>query len=466
MDGFDAEGNVDLDAMFKQMREILEEQGTVTQRVDTGAIPDLEDRLTDMIRHKLPSAQWKPDHELECCCETCSISPLVVVHYSGINHLCAELPGRRLCDDPTNQKTHSGQTKKDLKTYFLCETTGVVHQCGEGCRASKYITNHDNEYVCPISGLVLGVEMKGEWWQEKGKQPDISSDEPEPDKDMLEVLNPTYVTRKSYDAQGNLKITKEHAYKDVVVTHHLHYHTTPYEKMYGHYLKRCKTILWLLIYSAKRQQIERQKLNNSYTNMQKGLDKYIRSCEKGGNIKEYHFIRVLLRQNMKAKADIPVWLPPLRIMEALLFHYSRIIVKFFWMILEKTPFGRTCHTQLPFDYFVLATIKIMKTRGLIVRGITILPKDHYLAAQIPDSGSLVHFNIKVSFITKTQNHINAAVGEVDAKILQVQTTDRDMSLFGESRERRLREVKDAQFAQKTETNKDSTEPVVKRRKKQ
>lgn len=467
MEGFDAEGQVDIDAMFKQMREILESEGSVTQRSDTGALEGLEDRLTDMIRRNSPyGAQWNPEHEISCSCETCSISSLVVLHYVNTKHLCAEVHSHKLCETPQDPKVHAGPNKRDAKTYYLCETTGNVHQCGESCRASKYLTNHDNEYVCPISGLVLGVEMKGEWWTEKDKQQDFSSDELEPDRDMQEALNPSYTTKKVYDEKGGVKEVKEHIHKDVAVTHHLHYHSTPFEKMFGYYLMRCKNILWLLIYSAKRQQIEKQKLSNSYTNMQKALDKYVRSCEKGGNLKEYHFIRILLRQNMKAKADIPVWVPPLRIMESLLFHYSRIIVKFFWIILEKTPFGRTCHTQLPFDYFVLATIKIMKTRGLIVRGVTILPKDYYLAAQIPDSGSLGHFNIKVSFITKTQNNINAAVGEVEPKVLQVVVTDRDAILFGDAREKRTREARDIQFLQKGENNKtkDPGSPPKKKKK--
>lgn len=121
---------------------------------------------------------------------------------------------------------------------------------------------------------------------------------------------------------------------------------------------------------------------------------------------------------------------------------------------------------------MLATIKIMKTRGLIVRGETILPKDHYLAAQLPNSGSLVHFNIKLSFITKTQNAINTAVGEVEPKTLQVVVTDKDMALFGESRERRLREVGELKLKQKLEearppkTEIGITAPANKRRKKQ
>lgn len=323
MDGFDAEGAVDLDAMFRQMREILEEQGTVPTKGGGDGLVDLDGRLTEMIRQNSLRSQWQRDHEMECSCENCTITPLIAVVYHGTDHLCAEVRGQRFCEDPSNHRLHSGASQRETRSYFLCEGTGNVHQCGDSCRASKYLTNHDNEYVCPISALVLGVEMKGEWWTEKDKQQDIFSEEREPDRDMMEALNPRYIIRKTYDGQGNCKETKECAHKEVVVTHHLHYHNTPFEKMYGHYLMRCKKILWLLIYSAKRQQIEKQKLGNSYTNMQKSLDKYIRTSEKSGSLKEYHFIRVLLRQNMKAKADIPVWIPPLRIMEALLFHYSR-----------------------------------------------------------------------------------------------------------------------------------------------
>src|SRR5206468_2500728 len=237
----------------------------------------------------------------------------------------------RVCEHPMNPRLHAGGVKKDEKNYYLCEQTATVHQCGDMCRANKDLTNEDNEYVCPISGMILGVEMKGEWWTDKDKQHDPSDfDEPEMDQDAWEVANPRYVTKRSYDAQGNMIETVEYATKTITVTHHLHYHNHPFEKKYWYYLMRCKNILWLILYSTKRHQIERTRLLTNYQNMEKSLDKYIRNCEKNKVLKCFHDVRAIVRYHMKPRTDIPIWVPPLRIMEPLLFHYARIIVKFFW----------------------------------------------------------------------------------------------------------------------------------------
>lgn len=463
------EAPVDLNVLLDQMTEMLAQDArdVVVKGNDVSALTDLEDAISELIRQNSSyGVNWHAEHLSACSCQQCDISRISVQRFSNHDHLCSIVKGQRICENPTEQKIHTGPSKKDESNYYLCEQTGMVHLCGDMCRANKDLTNQDNEYVCPISGLVLGVELKGEWWTDKDKQNNDTSPEPEMDQDAWEVANPRYVIKRVYDEQGNCKETMEYAAKNIIVTHHLHYHNHPFEKKYWYYLMRCKNILWLILYSAKRQQIERQRVVSNYQNMEKNIDKYIRNCEKNKAIKSFHEIRAIVRYNMKPRTDIPIWVPPLRIMEPLLFRYARIIVKFFWIILEKTSFGRTCHTQLPFDYFVLATINIMRTRGLIVQGSEILPQIQYLTTHIPDPSLLHHFGIQLNFMTRTRNHINKAIGMVDPKLLKVTVTDKDSVLFQDTRERRIQEFRYHQEQQRIENSKSSEmSPKNKRKKK-
>jgi hypothetical protein len=457
---------VDLDALFNQMQEILQEAKVSIP--DEMAEEELEAQIFELVRQNTNFGEnWQPDHQKECSCQKCTIAELAVHRYGNSKHLCVMVKGIKVCGDPLNAKLHSGPFKDD-KNYYLCEESGCVHLCGDMCRASKYLTTHANEYVCPISGMVLGVEMKGEWWTDPEKQAEDMFDEPEMDQDAWEVNHPRLVTHKVYDKDGNVTTTTEYAQKNIIITNHSQYHNHPFEKRYYHYLLRCKDILWLVLYSAKRQQIERQRLLSNYDNMAKAIEKYVRGCEKNKILKGWHEVRCLVRYHMKARTDIPMWIPPLRIEQPFLFRYARIIVKFFWIVLEKTPFGRTSHTQLPFDYFVLATINIMRTRGLAIKGHQILPHDQYLAAYMPDPGLLHHFGIQVNFMTKARNKINQAITDVDPRTLQVTVTDKDSLLFHETKERVTREFAEKQRREQLEAKangKVRNSPSVGKRKK-
>jgi hypothetical protein len=443
--------SVDIEALLNRVSEIFEGgNGTIINN-DVSSLVNLENTVSEIIRQnsKVYGVRWDPEHL--CSCQECDICRITVQKYVEHDHICVIVKGQRICEKSTDAKVHTGNVKKDDKNYYLCESTGNVHQCGDMCRSNKELTTNDNEYVCQISGVVLGVEMKGEWWTEKEKQ-EISGDSEstEIDQDAWEVSNPRYVIKRTYDANGNIHENVEYATKNITVTHHLHYHNHPFEKKYWYYLMRCKNILWLILYSDKRQQIERQRLLANYQNMEKSIDKYLRNCEKNAVLKSFHDMRAIVRYHMKPRTDIPIWIPPLRIMEPLLFDYARIIVKFFWIILEKTDFGRISHTQLPFDYFVLATINIMRTRGLVVNHCEILPQDDYLATHVPDPSLLHHFGIQLNFMTRTRNHINKAIGSIDPKLLRVFVTDMDATLFQDTRERRRKEHREQQEKQKRE----------------
>jgi hypothetical protein len=443
---------------------------------NNATLTDLENVVSEMIRqHSTYGDNWDPDHGFSCNCQVCDVCQITVLRYSQTGHVCSIVKGQRICGDPENAVLHANLSAalKEDRNYYLCEKTGFVHLCGDMCRANKDLTNMENEYVCPISGMVLGVEFKGEWWTDKDKQNnDLNMDEPEMDRDLLDMQNPHYVVKRIYDSKGNYTETKEYAAKSVTITHHLHYHNHPFEKKYWYYLMRCKNILWLILYSSKRQQIERQRLLTNYQSMEKNLDKYVRNCEKNKVVKCFQDIRAIVRYHMKARTDIPIWVPPLRIMEPLLFHYARIIVKFFWIILEKTGFGRAFHTHLPFDYFVLATINIMRTRGLVVNGCEILPHDQYLHTHVPDPSLLHHFGIQLNFMTRTRNHINKAITPVKPELLKVAVTNMDASLFHDTREKRVREHREQQdklryeqLLNKTNDGPADTGPSNKRRKK-
>lgn len=93
--------------------------------------------------------------------------------------------------------------------------------------------------------------------------------------------------------------------------------------------------------------------------------------------------------------------PPLNAMEILLWRYSRIIVKFFWMVLEFTEFGRKSHTNLPFDYFTLATMIKIKDEGIFnSKGECILKQEEYLKRQMPESSVLQNFGIQLNASTR------------------------------------------------------------------
>jgi hypothetical protein len=96
--------------------------------------------------------------------------------------------------------------------------------------------------------MVLGVEMRGDWWTDPEKHHDLSPEEHEIDCYALELQNPPVVAHKIYDQEGNVTETVHYSPGNITITHHLHYRNTPYEKSYQYYLLRCKNILWLILY--------------------------------------------------------------------------------------------------------------------------------------------------------------------------------------------------------------------------
>jgi hypothetical protein len=93
--------------------------------------------------------------------------------------------------------------------------------------------------------------------------------------------------------------------------------------------------------------------------------------------------------------------PPLNVMENILCEYTRIIVKLFWIILVFTEYGKNNHTHLPFDYFTLATIILLKDQGLYnVNNQCILRQDTYLYKRIPDATILQYMDIELNTTTR------------------------------------------------------------------
>lgn len=393
---------------------------------------------------KYTNTNAQTDHIQDCDGSICQVEHISVYSYPG--HICVRLRGHMICDDPYNKELHQATCKKDETNYFLCMKTGLVHMCGDNCRASKNIANEQGRgegYVCPISGRFLGVEMVGEWWTDPSKKmDDLFAERIEVDEAQMELINPRTITIKKYDEHGVLQEVSEHRHKNIFVTHHLHYHSHPFEKNYYYYILRCKKILWLMIYSNTRHQIERKRSLSAYENLEKTIEKYVRGQQKNGQMISYHVIRSYIRINMKQRFDVSIWIPPVKIMDMLLLHYCKIVVKFFWIILEKTKEGNKSHTHLPFDYFALATVYLMAGSGLIVKGVEILPHDNFLATHLPDAPTTAYLGARSKFMTRSRNQISKAISCEEPKDLIVKVTPQDHILFNSSGEKLNLEQKD------------------------
>lgn len=195
---------------------------------------------------------------------------------------------------------------------------------------------------------------------------------------------------------------------------------------------RCKNILWMLLYSAERQQYEAEKTHSDHCSAVTAIEKYIRTCTKSGSLKQWHIIRSLIRNSMK-QTVIDVWVPPLHIMEPLLFHYAKLITKFFWVILGNTTYGTKHATDFPFDYFVLASVNILKHRGLSSKSVPILAFDAFMNAQMPDPNILPKFGVHIPTVTKVRNNISTAVSQTNIVELKVSITEQDPALFYQAR---------------------------------
>lgn len=423
----------DLDALFDDMKRVLEAERSAPKK----NLSDMEEAVAEVVGlGGVYASRWRTHHAPLCGTKDCEISKLTVVRYESTGHLCAQICRERLCAERSDDLTHSGATTVDDKNYFLCETTGTVHLCGAMCRANKDITNADNEYVCPISGMVMGVEMKGEWWTDPDKQNnDATRADPELDQDAMEMLHPPVVVKHVRQTDGKVKHVTQYAPSEVKIESTPQYHSHPFEKPYTYYLVRCKNILWLLMYSQKRQHVEKNHYESCKANMIKAVDKYMRNCEKQGRVKQYTDICSLVRLHV-AKSTSKVWVPPIFTMERALYHYAGIILKFFWLVLERTPYGAGYHTHLPFDYFVLATAYFMKSRGLYKEGKPILHSNTYLSVCLPDPNVLYHFGIKQRYITRIRNAICNAVSGVKPEVLSIEVTKDDALLFMESKRKR------------------------------
>lgn len=148
----EGEEEVDIAAMFEQMNKVLQmTSGNKTSLLGTEDDDGHTHLLQELFRKY--SGYGRATKNLhDVCGEACTVAGIKVTTYAG-GHV------------------------------------GRIHQCGDSCKASKYLSGTDNEYVCPISGRALGVEFKGEWWTDEDKVDNhpMSSNDIEPDPDQMDA---------------------------------------------------------------------------------------------------------------------------------------------------------------------------------------------------------------------------------------------------------------------------------------
>jgi hypothetical protein len=245
-----------------------------------------------------------------CNATKCNVHRIKVSRYDKNKHLCAIIEGRRVCYSPKQDNLHEGESSED-HNFFVCEDTGKIHLCGSHCDSEMMFNNKDNEYICNITGIVIGVDYRNEWWadgsNDNNEGNDVEMDEDNTNSNMYHDVDPSFdpnrkKTRKkgskSDEATDDLTKTNQDMNYSVKIKQSLHYHHHPFEKTYFYYFKRCKSILWYVMYSPMRHDIERNKLLNNFKTTTKKIDHYEKSCVKNRKLCSFHHIRNIVRENM------------------------------------------------------------------------------------------------------------------------------------------------------------------------
>ena len=234
-------------------------------------------------------------------------------------------------------------------TYF-CKKSGNIHECGVKC--NKRVSNKYGVEYCFLTGKEFLPKMSGIIFQNN------------------------IIKTNKYDKNTKSRINS-HDNDDIETA--------------------CAKCIYFILFSKKRQAVEKKKYADTCINANKLIGKYKRQCEKKKITKQFVHILILYFNSLQKKAFYTISNLNLTLyqMKQKLIYYTDLIIKL-W------NFFKEMDNELDFGTFVIAILYIFK-RGLFHENIVIIPKDYFLEKALPEANTLSDYGIIKPSFTFTKN---------------------------------------------------------------
>lgn len=312
---------------------------------------------------------WHHKQNHKCSMECCNIQRIVGGIWrksDGETHVCVPT----LCKDHP-QWANRGTLKRQIHHVYMCCSTGASHWCDEQCTCT-YIDHSDGGYVCMISGIRY-ESIKSDTWFAPHQITATQQEKKDPRK---------LVRNTDFEIDVNSDKTIRHQQHLFISQQQIH----------------------AILFSNERLYMEQRKYVEMRHEAEKVVQKYIKSCEKKGQITVFtHIIQLYINQ-MNRRHIFRNLLPKDRTIESITKHYSEIVCSYWCLITHKLPLGVQTPALFPIKIFTISILYIMKG-GLCLGGVWVIPKDSYLASVLPEANTLDSYKVNKPAFTQCKNNI-------------------------------------------------------------
>lgn len=329
---------------------------------------------------KLFSEQWRasnthtPSKCARCSMENCNIQHVIggVWRRKDESHACI----RSLC------KAHPpwanrGTLKRQIRNLYMCCRTGTPHWCDEQCQ-STIIDHSDGGHVCQISGIRYD-SIKSDTWFTNHR-----------------------VTATHQENKDPLKLVRDTNFQ-------MDIHSSDTIRQQQHkFISRAQVAA--IMFSNDRLYMEQRKYVEMKTEAEKVIQKYIKSCEKNGQVIVFTTLVTLYINQMNRRYIFKNLIPEDRSTDEVVLQYSSLACKYWNLITRQFPLGQLTPALFPIKTFVISILYIMKG-GLCLGGMEVIPKDRYLASILPEANTLDSYGINKPSFTACKNNILKAYRE-------------------------------------------------------
>ena len=325
--------------------------------------------------------QWKsvnPHTPMEghvCSMDRCNIQHVICGYWrksSGEEHSCI----RSLCKNHPSW-ANRGTLKKQYRNLYICCSTGTPHWCDEQCQ-STCIDHTDGGHICQISGIRYD-SIKSDTW-----------------------IMDHRVTATHQENKDPLKLVRNTDFKMDIES------SDTIRQQQHLFISRAQVAS--IMFSNERLFMEQRKYVEMKHEAEKVVQKYIKSCEKSGQMIVFTTIVMLYINQMNRRYIFRNLIPKDRSVDEVINHYANITCKYWSLITRRFPLGIQTPALFPIKTFIISIMYIMKN-GLCLGGVQVIKKDTYLASILPEANTLDSYSINKPAFTACKNNILKAYRE-------------------------------------------------------
>ena len=156
--------------------------------------------------------------------------------------------------------------------------------------------------------------------------------------------------------------------------------------------------------------MEQRKYVEMKNEAEKVVQKYIKSCEKAGQMVVFSAIVQLYINQMNRRHIFRNLIPKDRSVDDVVEFYAKRTCAYWTLITQRFPLGMQTPALFPIKIFIISIMYIMKG-GLCLGGVHVIPKDRYLGSVLPEANTLDSYSINKPAFTACKNNILKAYRE-------------------------------------------------------